>query len=89
MRRSCRRFQTIGRFPGSMMSCATPFMNFSSVCEPSCPDSRGRGIGVDIDGGVAVSSRSALRPIGGAEQALFLAVPGAVENGALRFSSPA
>ena len=71
--------------PGSSMSRATPLMNFSSVCEPSAPqEAAAVAIGVDVDRRLALQFGGVrLRPLGGAEQARFLAVPRAVDDGAL------
>ena len=68
------------------MSRATPFMNFSSVCEPLGPEvAAAVAVGVDVNRGVLAKFVGVrLAPLGGAEQPWLFAVPHAIDDGAAR-----
>ena len=80
---------TLIPFSGSVTSRATWLTKVSSVCEPPAPKKpRAVAVGVDVDGGVLAQLVGVgLGPLGRAEQARLLAVPGGVDDGALRASS--
>ena len=84
--RACRRFQTVTPVSGSLMSCATPLTNRSSVCEPpALEEAAAVAVAVDVDDGLLSQLRVVLLdPLGRAEQPRLFAVPRRVDDRALR-----
>ena len=71
------RFHTVMFFSGSLMSRATPLMNFSSECEPAIARiAAAVAVGVDVDGGVLLQLVGVLLgPFGRAQQPWLLRRP--------------